>query len=261
MRRSLACLEIDQGLLNVLLPSNPHTQSFAPPQHQPAALGGHLAALEQTAEPVVHLAGLQFPQVVAPWRGWHLALLPQPQAFFSACGVLSVAALPSSGYVSLQLLARRKEKIAMRWGRQLIWAGAYLTVPTDEYHISDLSTESRTSPGIFQPAESVLPPQLSIMEGETQARQAAAAAATQRQPPAVSHVSLTTPNPEREALVKLIHSQIMDFHVNHPPTLEKAVGIWLKVSIAQFKRHRLSMLQVTAICISLQLCNILATHI
>ena len=85
------------------------------------------------------------------------------------------------------------------------------------------------------------------MDGETQVRQAVAAAAVQRQQPTVSHVSLATHNPEREALVKLIHSKIMDFQVNHPPTLENAVGIWLKVSMAQLKQHGLSMLRVTEI--------------
>ena len=41
--------------------------------------------------------------------------------------------------------------------------------------------------------------------------------------------------------MKLIHSQIMDFQVNHPPALEKAVGIWLKVSVAGLKRQRPSL--------------------
>ena len=76
MRRFVACLQIGQSLKNVLLPPDAHTQSFALSQHQPAALDGHPAALERTAEHVVHLASLQPPQVLALEMDWHLALLP-----------------------------------------------------------------------------------------------------------------------------------------------------------------------------------------
>ena len=50
----------------------------------------------------------------------------------------------------------------------------------------------------------------------------------------------------------------MDFHVNHPALLEKAVGIWLKVSLTQLEQHSFTMLRVTAVSCR---CKKFATHI